>query len=173
MRLPQAQVAVLRAADAQEDRPIERIAEETGLKPETATGAAFGLDEAGLLVVTEQHEEQLELTDEGRSYAENGLPERRLYDAANASDGDDGVSMGAVIGASGLSGEQVDIALANFARKGYGEIDSGQVYLNADADLRDDPEANALAALAAGETPKEGIDRLEERGLLIRRERTQ
>jgi phenylalanyl-tRNA synthetase alpha chain len=177
MQLPEAQVAVLRAADAQTDRPITEIAAEAGIKPETATGAAFALEEEGLVTVTAADTETLELTDEGRTYVEDGLPEIRLYEAARAAGGEgsgegDGVAMGAVVDAAGLDGEAVDIALANFARKDYGEIDGGEVHPTG-ADPDDDPEAAALAALAAGEESTGGaVDQLVDRGLVERHERT-
>jgi phenylalanyl-tRNA synthetase alpha chain len=174
MQLPEAQVAVLRAADAQEDRPITDIAAEADLKPETATGAAFALNDAGLVAVTEEPTETLELTDEGREYVDAGLPEVRLYEAARAAseDGERGAGMGEVVDAAGLDGEAVDIALANFARKGYGEIERGEVHLG-DTDPDADREAAALAALAAGEEPPESpVDRLVERGLVERHEGT-
>ncbi len=171
MQLPEAQVAVLETADAQEDRPITEIADEAGLKPETATGAAFALEAEDLLAVTEQSTERLELTAEGRRYVEAGLPEVRLYEAARDTDGER-VDLGTAIGRAGLDGETVDIALANLARKGYGEIESGEIQL-ADADPGSDPEAAALAALAAGEEPSDGpVDRLVERGLVDRDEGT-
>jgi len=172
MQLPEAQVAVLRAADAQEDRPITEIAAETSLKPETATGAAFALEEAGLVAVTEEPTERLALTAEGRRYVEAGLPEIRLHEAAREAD-ETGAAIGAVVDAAGLDGDAVDIALANFARKGYGEIERGEVRPASDADPDEDTEAAALAALAGDEEPSEGpFDRLVERGLVTRREET-
>ncbi|ESS08325.1 MAG: hypothetical protein A07HN63_01822 [uncultured archaeon A07HN63] len=60
------------------------------------------------------------------------------------------VELGQLIGAAGLDGPEVDIALANFARKGYGEIDSGSVTADLDADPDSDPEVDALATLADG-----------------------
>jgi len=175
MQLPEAQVAVLRAADAREDRPITEVAAEADLKPETATGAAFALEEEGLLAVTEQETETVELTDEGRTYVEEGLPEVRLYEAARAAGdtgdegttGGGGIPLGEAIDAAGLDGEAVDIALANFARKGYGEIEAGEVTVDPAADPDEDPEAATLAALAAGEEPADApLDRLVERGLV-------
>jgi len=172
MQLPEAQVAVLRAADAQTDRPITDIASEAAIKPETATGAAFALAEEGLVTVTAEDTEVLELTDEARQYVADGLPEVRLYEAAT-SGGRDGevepVSIGTVVDAAGLDGEAVDIALANFARKGYGEIERGEVHADPGGDPDADPEAAALAALAAGEEPGDGlVDRLVDRGLVER-----
>ena len=150
MRLPERQLAVLEAASATEERTIAAIADDTGLKPETVTGAAFDLRDEGLLAVSETTAEDAELTAEGRRYVDDGLPEIRLYRAAaDASDGDDQVPMGEAIDASGLSGSAVDIALSNLPRKGYGTIESGSLSIDPDADVDADPEAAALAALAA------------------------
>jgi len=173
MQLPETQVAVLRAADAQADRPITEIADEAGLKPATATGAAFALEEEGLLSVTEQHTETVRLTDEGRQYVADGLPEVRLYEAAReAGQAAEGLPLGAVLDAAGLEGETVDIALANFARKGYGDIERGELRIDPGADPDDDGGTAALAALAAGEDPVGPVDRLVERGLVERTEDT-
>jgi len=153
MRLPEPQYAVLHAASETEALTIDQLASEADLKPETATGAVFELRDEGLLAVEEATEATTSLTDEGREYVEAGLPEVRLYEAArDAGAVDDPVPMGEVLGAAGLDGGAVDIALANFARKGYGQIDSGAVTADPDADPDADEEAAALAALDAGDT---------------------
>ena len=173
MQFPEPQVAVLQATDAQADRPITEIADKAGLKPATATGAAFALEEEEMLSVTEQHTETLTLTDEGRRYVADGLPEVRLYEAAReAGQATEGLPLGTVLDDAGLEGERVDIALANFAREGYGDIEQGELRIDPDVD----PEsggAAALDALAADEEPpKEPVDRLVERGLVERTEDT-
>jgi phenylalanyl-tRNA synthetase alpha chain len=176
MELPEAQAAVLAATD-EKHRPITEIADAEGLKVETATGAAFALEEEGLLTVAERTEQTATLTDEGRTYVSEGLPELRLSEAAReATEGeDDSVALGEVLGAAGLNGDAVDIALANFARKGYGEVESGAVHPDPDADPDADAEAQALAALDAGESADIAaatLDRLAERGLIERHEET-
>ncbi|QZY00842.1 phenylalanine--tRNA ligase subunit alpha [Halobaculum rubrum] len=172
MRLPQAQVALLEAASATDAKPIEQLADETDLKPEAVTRAAFDLRDEGLVAVEERVEESATLTDEGETYRGEGLPEVRLFRAARDAGGD--VGMGEAIGAAGLEGPEVDIALANYARKGYGVVDSGEVSADADADPDADPEAAALSALAEGEPVDDDdvLDRLESRGLVDLDERT-
>ncbi|WP_122088254.1 phenylalanine--tRNA ligase subunit alpha [Halalkalicoccus subterraneus] len=171
MRLPSTQVAVLEAASATEDRTIERLAEELGEKPETVTGVVFGLEEEGLLDVSEEELVDVSLTEEGEEYVEMGLPERRLYEAALDLDADEEPApMGEVIDRSGLEGEEVDIALSNYARKGYGEIDSGELLAS---DHEEDEEADALALIDAGEpVPNAVLDDLVRRDLVSRREST-
>jgi len=182
MKLPAAQVAVLEAASATEDRPLDSIATETDTDPAAATGAAFALEDAGLLSVSESTDVHRRLTDEGRSYVRESLPELRLYDAALDADADEEpVPLGEVIGAAGLEGDAVDIALANFARKGYGDIEAGEVTAEAAVDAAADPEQLALETLAdregtgdedALELEASVLDQLERRGLVDREEET-
>ncbi|WP_336363315.1 phenylalanine--tRNA ligase subunit alpha [Halalkalicoccus salilacus] len=196
MRLPPTQAAVLEAASATEARTMEQLAEEIGEKPEAVTGAAFALEEEGLLDVSERTVEGVSLTEEGEEYAETGLPERRLYEAALELDADEEpVPMGEAIDRSGLEDGEVDIALSNYARKDYGKIDSGA--LSANTKIREDREVEALRQISEieGISAKglkgpdaipnindanynqsinniRGIDDLERRGLISRRKST-
>jgi phenylalanyl-tRNA synthetase alpha chain len=176
MELPDAQVAVLEAASADEPRRIDQLAVETDRKPETVTGAAFALEEEGLVTVETRERDEYELTAEGERYCEGDLPEVALYRAAvEAGAADDPVSIGELTDAAGLAGETVQVALANFARKGYGHIDAGDVSADGDADPDGDGEAAALDAVIAGEAAEgdaDVLDRLVSRGLLERREVT-
>ena len=175
MRLPETQLAVLEAASATEPTAVDRLADETGLDPAAVTRAAFELREAGLVTVDETTETDAELTDEAREYLDDGLPEVRLYRAAlEAGADDEPASMGQLIGASGLGGPQVDIALSNFARKGYGSIDSGELTADPDADPDSDPEVAVLETLAAGEAVDnaDALDQLDRRELISRTDRT-
>jgi len=175
MKLPESQAAVLRTASADEPRSIEQFADETGHKPETITGAVFELEDEGLVAVEESVEETVTLTDEAREYLESDLPEVRLYRAALDAKADaDPVEMGRVIGQSGLEGPAVDIALSNYARKGYGAIEGGEITADPDADPESDAEAGALADLDAGEAVADEavLDQLDRRGLVERDEST-
>jgi len=175
MRLPDSQLAVLDAANTTDEPTVDRLADETGLKSASVTGAAFDLRDEGLVSVEETTDTDAELTDEAHEYLDDGLPEIRLYRAAiDAGADDEPVSMGQLIGASGLGGPQVDIALSNFARKGYGVIDSGDVTADPDADPDVDPEQAALESLAAGDSVDDTdlLDQLERRELIVQSERT-
>jgi len=170
MKLPEAQATVLEAVSATDPKTVETLADETGLAPNTVAGAAFALEDAGLVDIEESTEATYELTEEGRTYLDDGLPEVRLYRTARdlGADGDP-VTMGEVIDAAGLAGPAVDVALANYARKGYGEIDAGEITASPGVDPADDAEAAALASVAdgAGEGADEGvIDQLDRRGLI-------
>ncbi|MFW5903602.1 MAG: phenylalanine--tRNA ligase subunit alpha, partial [Halolamina sp.] len=175
MQLPEAQVAVLNAASASEQRTIEQLAAEADLPEATVTGAVFDLEAEGLLAVDEHTLTEATLTEEGAEYVEEELPEVRLYRAAvGAGAADEPAGMGEVIGAAGLEGQAVDIALANYARKGYGEVEAGQITADPDADPADDPEVVALSQLAEGEPVDDDavLEHLQSRDLLEVEERT-
>ncbi|MFC6753551.1 phenylalanine--tRNA ligase subunit alpha [Halorubrum tibetense] len=186
MRLPERQLAVLEAASATDERTIDDLAAETGLKPETVTGAAFDLRDEGLVEVSETTVDVATLSDEGREYLDESLPETRLFRAAlDAGAADDPVSMGEAIGRADLAGPEVDIALANFPRKGFGSVDSGELTIDPSVDPDDDPEVTALAALgddangdvadidlADIDVDDDVLDRLASRGLVEITERT-
>ena len=180
MRRPETEVALLEAASATETKTVESLATELDADPTAVTNAAFELAADGLVEVEEYTAEAVDLTEEGDRYREAELPELRLYEAAVAADaGDEPVSIGQLVGAAGLEGPEVDIALSNFARKGFGDIEEGAVRVDLaggpDVDPEDDPEAGALAAIAdgnAGYIDGNVLDRLAERGLASRRETT-
>jgi len=175
MELPELQVALLEAASATDATTTETLADELDAKPEAVTRAAFELADRGLVGVEESERTEVTLTEEAHEYRDAGLPERRLHGAALAAAADeDPVDMGRLIGDAGLDGEQVDIALSNYARKGLGDIDSGEVTADPDAP-DDDTEAAALDAIAdsdADYVEASVLERLVERGLAERHEQT-
>jgi phenylalanyl-tRNA synthetase alpha chain len=173
-QLPESHVAVLTAASATDADPIESLARSAEVSPETASQAAFELANEGFVELTEEHTVEYGITDEGHTYIDRGLPERRLYDTA-VELGQDDIPLGDVIEHTELSGQEVDIALANFTRKELGEIESGNLHPNSDAPSPD-PEQEALAAVAherpLAEFDTETLERLLERNLLEATEQT-
>ena len=174
MKLPPTQVAVLERASADDPTEIDELAAQLDEKPETITGAAFALEEEGLLSISERSEVTVSLTEEGRRYVAEGLPEVRLYEAALSAGADETpVSMGEVLGSADLEGETVDIALSNFARKGYGAIEAGEITAASDVTPEADEETTALTAVADGESIEDALrERLESRNLIETAERT-
>ncbi|MFC7140659.1 phenylalanine--tRNA ligase subunit alpha [Halosimplex aquaticum] len=180
MKLPETQVAVLEAASADDPTPVEQIADETGEQEAAVRGAAFDLEERGLLTVTERTESELALTEEGEEYAYEGLPEHTLWVGALSNDAHEGpIELGQALGRGGLEDDQVEIALSNFARKGMGTIDSGTIEVDEDYDLEADPERALLETLRGeegdvdpDEADEAAVAGLERRGLLEEREHT-
>ena len=176
MRLPETQVVLLESASATETKTVAQLADELGEDPAAVTRAAFELEEEGLVDLEEHVAEEFTLTEEGRRYLEEGLPERRLCDAALEAGADESpVAIGRLVGAAGLEGQGVDIALNNFARKGFGRIEDGEVAVDDEYDPDNDPEPETLSAVAeesAGYLDAGVLDRLASRGLLERSETT-
>ncbi len=81
------------------------------------------------------------MTTEGERYDEHGLPEIRLYRAAVERGAEGSVPIGELLGPADLDGPAVEIALSNFARKGYGEIENGAVSVDSGLDPDSDAEA--------------------------------
>lgn len=80
MELSNNEKMVLKAATVQE-RTSRVLADETGLKPEAVVQAACMLAEKGLTGVKDTVKPVYTLTDEGRKYALEGMPERAVHDA--------------------------------------------------------------------------------------------
>ncbi|MFB6087261.1 MAG: phenylalanine--tRNA ligase subunit alpha, partial [Haloarculaceae archaeon] len=178
MKLPPTQVAVLEAASPTESRTVAQLAEETGEKPEAVTRAAFELEDRGLVTVEESTETDLELTAEGEEYAAAGLPEQTLWATALSLGADEEpVPMDEVMVTAGLEGDRADVAISNFARKGLGEIDAGDITIDPHVDLEGDEERRLLEALwnddlDAVEYDESTVEQLERRGLVESSERT-
>jgi len=178
MKLPETQVAVLEAASADDPTPVEQIAEETGEGPQAVAGAAFELEDEGLLAVTERTEAELVLTEEGDHYAYEGLPEHSLWVGALSNGADEEpIELGKAIGPAGLEDDAVEIALSNFARKGMGSIDSGSIAVDPAFDPDSDPEHALLKrlqdeAVDPAEADDEVVAALERRGLVETEEST-
>lgn len=175
MKLPPAHVAVLEALEDEKSQPIDAVAESTALSRDTAAGAVFALEEEGYVHVDTHESERLSLTEEGEDYVEAGLPELRLHDAAvQIAGADNPVDIGTLVDHAELSGNEVEIALANLARKDYGRIENGEVIV--DQLAIEDEESKALDQLSANEALgmiDEGVlERLERRNLIDRQDRT-
>ncbi|TGC11102.1 phenylalanine--tRNA ligase subunit alpha [Methanolobus halotolerans] len=115
----------LRTADPGE------LARKAGMKVETAMQAAFLLDENGLARVDEAVTETYELTDEGKRYADEGLPERQIIDALSEPTSMDELK-------EMFPPPVVGIATGWLRRKGWASIEKGMVVPTGNAELSDD-----------------------------------
>ena len=176
MKLPPAQVKVLEAlADETDAIAVDALASGLDLDRDQVAGAAFALAEEGYVSITSEEREEITLTEEGASYAEIGLPECRLHEAViEIGDGESAVPIGEAIGQAALDGQEVEIALANLARKSYGHISDGAITITQES--IDDAETTALKSIASGamdtNADENSIDQLEHRNLINRVERT-
>jgi phenylalanyl-tRNA synthetase alpha chain len=96
------------------------LAQNAGMKIETAMQAAFLLEENGLARVDESIIETYELTGEGQKYASEGLPERKVIDAIS-----EPIPMQEL--KQRFSPDVAGIATGWLRRKGWANIENGVV----------------------------------------------
>lgn len=164
---------------------IADIERQAGLEHAAVMRAALNLEQRGLAKIKERRRSIVAITEEGRMYAKDGLPERRMLQAlvklapCTAEDAAD---------RAGLSKEQLQISLGWLRRKGWAVFikQAGRTML---APTRAGEEAlggkqadeQLLDRLAAGralvdelpEDMRSKLDTLKERKLLIREEEIQ
>ena len=136
----------------------QSIAENLRMKVEATRAAADALGEQGLIQVTKSVDEALSLTEEGRKYAEEGLPERNLLQ-----------SLGSGKPISELKDPTHKIGLGWLRRKGWATIQGGELKPLGSAPRGLDEEI--LEILLAGtkssaELDKKGLADLKSRGLV-------
>jgi len=136
----------------------QSIAEHLKVKVESARASADALAENGLLLVNKSVEEVFTLTEEGRGYAERGLPERIML-----SDIGQGMAM------SALKDPAQKIGLGWLRKKGWATIEKGMLKPTGSDIAGKDEEV--LAALLAGpksdaSLDKKGLADLKSRGLV-------
>jgi len=151
-------VKILKAISEKDSDP-QIIADRLGMKVEAVRAIADALHELGYIKVTKSVEESVSLTQEGRKYAQEGLPERALLSAIGS-----GKAM------SELKDPSFKIGLGWLRKKGWATIQSGELKPTGSAAKGKDEEI--LAELLAGakssaDLDKKGLADLRGRGLVI------
>ncbi|ABE52338.1 phenylalanine--tRNA ligase subunit alpha [Methanococcoides burtonii] len=127
---------VLIAMDELSSTTPEELAEKTSMKVETAMQSAFSLSENGLTEVTDVVTEIYSLTSEGRTYAEEGLPERQIMNCLSEPTYMDELK-------EKLSPKMVGIATGWLRRKNWANIEKGMVVPTGNSDIGEDEKAIA------------------------------
>jgi len=151
---------------------MEEVEEGTGMEHSAVMRAVLGLVEGGYLSVEEDRSFLLSLTPEGRRYATEGLPERRMLERMG-----EGKRMEELL-SSGFR-EETNIALGWLRRKGLVEVVGGEVRPTPEgrrALSERWPEEELLSRLLEGAVSLPGLtpeaELLRRRGLVEVRERT-
>jgi len=100
---------------------VSEVAEKTGLAHAAVMRAALSLELKNLIRITERKIQRVSLNDEGRIYAETGLPERRLVNALAEMGGE--AALDKALEAASLGKNLWAIALGWLSRKGWGRIE--------------------------------------------------
>jgi phenylalanyl-tRNA synthetase alpha chain len=150
-------VKVLRAISEGDSDP-QIIADKLGMKVEAVRAIADALHELGYIQVTKSVEESVSLTQEGRKYAQEGLPERALLSAIGS-----GKAM------SELKDPSLKIGLGWLRKKGWATIQAGELKPTGSASKGKDEEilVDLLAgAKSSADLDKKGLADLRGRGLV-------
>ena len=114
----------LKELEANPDATPEQIAENTGMDIKAVMSAAGSLASKDIIEVHKDVDEIYSLTDNGKEYAEKGLPERRILSVlANK----DHISMKDLADETGVDKKEANIAIGWLRRKNWAEIDKGTV----------------------------------------------
>lgn len=147
--LSDGEVRILKClGDAKRALEVSELAEHAGLSLSSVMSYLEALNQKGLVHLLVEDEGYLILTEEGRRYAEEGLPERRI--AKRALDLGGRAALQEVRKAVELSDEELKIALGWIRRKGLGEL----VVLNGERVIKvrdvpaEDPVEEVLRRLA-------------------------
>ncbi|RLG92547.1 MAG: phenylalanine--tRNA ligase subunit alpha [Candidatus Hecatellales archaeon] len=99
---------------------VREICETLGLDHSAVMRSILGLEQEGYVQTFELKEASYRLTDEGKSYALEGLPERRVVETVLMLGGE--ATLEDIVKNSNLSEDTVKIALGWIVRKGWGKI---------------------------------------------------
>ena len=111
---------VLKKVDGQAS--VEEIVKSSGLAHAAVMRAALSLVDKDLVRIYEEKQRKVSLNDEGRLYAEIGLPERRLINALKNMGSE--ASIEDIARASSLDRQSLSIALGWAARKGWVKVET-------------------------------------------------
>lgn len=100
----------------------EEIAENTDMNIKSVMSAAGSLAAKEIIDVEKDIDEIISLTDDGKSYAEFGLPERRILDVLVA---EEEIPMGELAAKSGIDKKDTGIAIGWLNRKHWAKVDKG------------------------------------------------
>jgi len=123
MELPANEHKVLSAIEKLGGKaPLDQIVQKSRLPQATAMRSVLTLQKRKLVEILEERLTLIRLNDEGKNYASNGLPERRVLDTLRKKGGEMSVSM--ISKRAGLRRDVIPIALGWLRRKKWGSINN-------------------------------------------------
>ena len=115
---------LLKELEANPEATPEEIAENTGMDIKSVMSAAGSLASKDIIEMHKDVEEIYSLTDDGKEYAEKGLPERRILNALASKDK---IHMKDLSTETGVDKKETNIAIGWLRRKNWASIDKGMV----------------------------------------------
>ena len=115
---------LLKELEANPEATPEEIAENTGMDIKSVMSAAGSLASKDIIEMHKDVEEVYSLTDDGKQYAEGGLPERKILNVlADKKE----INMKDLADETGIDKKEANIALGWLRRKNWAQIDKGIV----------------------------------------------
>jgi phenylalanyl-tRNA synthetase alpha chain len=102
----------------------ENIAESQNMDIKSVMSAAGSLESKGLIEVQKDVKESISLSDTGKEYAEEGLPERKILNVLNE---EESIHMKDIGSKSNLNPSEVKVAIGWLLKKGWAVVDKGNV----------------------------------------------
>ena len=126
---------VLKELEANPNATPEEIAENADMDIKAVMSAAGSLASKDIIEVEKDVEEEISLSDAGLSYADKGLPERKILDVLSEKGS---IHMKDLADATGIDKKETNIAIGWLRRKNWAQIDKGEVKLtDFGADFKD------------------------------------
>jgi len=148
VELSEGEVKVLKCLkEVKRAMEVHELAKQAGLNLSSVMSYIEALSQKGLVKVLMEEEDYVELTDEGKKYARDGLPERKLVEKIMSMGGQ--IPLKVLKTASGMEEEEVKVALGWVRKKNLGEITviNGERVIRAKHSAESDPVEDFLRAL--------------------------
>ena len=113
---------LLKELEANENATPDEIVENTGMDIKSVMSAAGSLASKNIIEVDKEVQETYSLTEDGREYAEHGLPERKILDVLAEKEE---IQMKDLSEETGIDKKEANIALGWLRRKNWAQIDKG------------------------------------------------
>lgn len=97
---------------------VSEVQDSTGFSQSAVMRAALNLEKAELLEISEEVRKDVRITEEGREYLEDSLPERKILEFL----AEGSLPVDSLAEATGLSSEKSGISIGWIRRKGWGDV---------------------------------------------------
>ena len=163
---------LLKELEANENTTPEEIAENTGLNIKSVMSAAGSLASKGIITVNKDVKEKFSLTDNGKKYAEIGLPERRILKVLQEKKQ---LAMKDLASLENLDKKEVNISIGWLIRKSWAKMDKGVLSITdvgeSSKDKLGDDESLLNALIEKAQISKEQLDEDMSKGLAALKDR--
>ena len=163
---------LLKELEANENTTPEEIAENTGLNIKSVMSAAGSLASKGIITVNKDVKEKFSLTDNGKKYAEIGLPERRILKVLQEKKQ---LAMKDLASLEDLDKKEVNISIGWLIRKSWAKMDKGVLSITdvgeSSKDKLGDDESLLNALIEKAQISKEQLDEDMSKGLAALKDR--